>query len=164
MNSAAVGIPPALISITRGTPSFATKQASCATETVAGTDDVLTPSFMRAAFCAAVSTNGVLVAVVVVTVVVVVAIGVVEVGVTTGVVTGVMTGGVTTVTLPAPDNIKYNPIPTNKTTIIITATVPVDDLFIPVCRLDSENITRPALGRVDFDFIKFLIFLKSCLD
>ena len=131
-NSAVVGTAPALISITRGTPSLATKQASCVTETVLGIDDELIPNFKRAAFWAAVSTKGVLVATVVVAVVVV-ATGVVVAGVTTGTVLVLVTGGVTTGTLPALGHKKYAPIPITSI-IIIAIKTPFDDLFIPICR------------------------------
>jgi hypothetical protein len=72
---------------------------------VLGIDDELMPNFKRAAFWAAVSTKGVLVAAVVVAAVVV-ATGVVVAGVTSGTVVVLVTGGVTTDTLPVLGHMK----------------------------------------------------------
>jgi hypothetical protein len=89
-----------------------------------GIDVVLMPNLISAAFCASLSTNGVLVAAVVVAVVVV-ATG----GVTTGAVVVLVPGGVITVVFPL-GHIKYTPI-ASAITAMITTNIPVDDLSIP---------------------------------
>lgn len=148
-NSINDGTAPPLISTTRSAPRAFTKQASWVTEIVAGTEEVLIPYLISACFCAAVTTKGVLVLAVVVAVVdgvvdvVVVTVVWVVVGGTTGAtVVGGEVGDTTTVVSAGPANVRYSPKPISNTNTIITANIPVDDLFIPICRLKLATITK----------------------